>query len=109
MWSIDAEKEIGMPSNYVLLKMGKYMEKMLTTDHQEFRDCYLLNPKTNKPNKPLKFNSNGTTAEEDYYNYMKVGKIFLRSQIDCSKKLKNGGREVFEVKTRACAPMRYDI
>ena len=29
--------------------MGKYMEKMLTTDAQYFNDHYVLDLKTNKP------------------------------------------------------------
>ena len=35
----------------MLLKMGKYMEKMLTTDAEFFNDHYVLDLNTNKPKK----------------------------------------------------------
>lgn len=37
----------------MLLKMGKYMEKMLTTPKQFFEDHYVLDSRTNKPKKEL--------------------------------------------------------
>ena len=46
---------------------------------------------------------------EDYYRYMKAGKVFLRSQIDTRGEDADGNPIVFELKTRAIAPMRYDI
>lgn len=33
VYSVDGDSGFIEPSNVVLLKMGKYMEKMLTTDH----------------------------------------------------------------------------
>jgi hypothetical protein len=33
--------------------MGKYMEKMLTTESEFFNDYYVLDLKTNKPKKEL--------------------------------------------------------
>jgi len=47
--------------------------------------------------------------EEDYFRYMKAGKLFLRSQIDAKGVDENGNPIVFELKTRATAPLRYDI
>ena len=49
LYSIDGDSGFIEPSNVVLLKMGKYMEKMLTTDHKYFNDHYVLDLKTNKP------------------------------------------------------------
>ena len=40
---------------------------------------------------------------------MKAGKMFLRSQIDARGYDENGKPIVFELKTRATAPLRYDI
>jgi hypothetical protein len=40
---------------------------------------------------------------------MKVGKMFLRSQIDARGTDAEGNPIVFELKTRATAPLRYDI
>lgn len=78
LYSVDGDSGFIEPSNVVLLKMGKYMEKMLTTDHQFFMDHFINDPKTNKPAKVLK-----NQFEEDYFRYMKAGNMFLRSQIDC--------------------------
>jgi len=40
---------------------------------------------------------------------MKAGNMFLRSQIDARGYDENGKPIVFELKTRATAPLRYDI
>jgi hypothetical protein len=40
---------------------------------------------------------------------MRAGKMFLRSQIDARGYDENGKPIVFELKTRATAPLRYDI
>lgn len=55
--------------------MGKYMEKMLTTDSQFFNDHYVLDTKTNKPRKPIP----PELKEEDYFRYMRCGNLLLRS------------------------------
>lgn len=49
LYSINGDSGFTEPSNVVLLKMGKYMEKMLTTDAQYFNDHYVLDLATNKP------------------------------------------------------------
>ena len=46
----------------------------------------------------------------NYYRYARVNdQIMLRSQIDCMSYDANGKPYVFEIKSRACAPIRYDI
>eukprot|EP00354_Favella_ehrenbergii_P006016 CAMPEP_0170478460 /NCGR_PEP_ID=MMETSP0123-20130129/19470_1 /TAXON_ID=182087 /ORGANISM="Favella ehrenbergii, Strain Fehren 1" /LENGTH=399 /DNA_ID=CAMNT_0010750711 /DNA_START=255 /DNA_END=1453 /DNA_ORIENTATION=- len=97
------------PSNTVLLKMGKYMEKMFTTDAEFFNDYFVLDLKTNKPRVELTEEMINDLRDEDYFRYMMVGKMFLRSQIDCRGEDENGNPIVFELKTRATAPLRYDI
>lgn len=49
MYSINSDSGFIEPSNTVLLKLGKYMEKMMTTDSEFFNDHYVLDLKTNKP------------------------------------------------------------
>ena len=93
----------------VLLKMGKYMERMFTTDAEYFNDHYVLDPITNKPKKQMTAEEMAEFQEEDYFRYMKAGKLFLRSQIDACGKDENGNPIVFELKTRATAPLRYEI
>lgn len=47
---------------------------------------------------------------ESYYRYCTVNNnILLRSQIDCRDIDENGNPFVFEIKTRAVCPIRYDV
>ena len=91
IYSVDGDSGFIEPSNVVLLKMGKYMEKMLTTTSSFFEDHYVLDPRTNKPRKEMqalpqkggKHQKNLINYEEDYFRYMRSGNMLLRSQIDC--------------------------
>mmetsp|Transcript_31099 Transcript_31099/g.47499 ORF Transcript_31099/g.47499 Transcript_31099/m.47499 type:complete len:411 (-) Transcript_31099:17-1249(-) len=109
LFSIDSDSGFLEEGNIVLLKMGKYMEKMLTTDWRYFNDYYVLDLKTNKPKFSLTNAQKKELAEEDYFRYMRSGKMFLRSQIDTKGVDADGNDIVFELKTRATAVMRYDI
>jgi hypothetical protein len=95
---VDGDSGFIEPSNVVLLKMGKYMEKMLTTPHTYFEDHYVLDPRTNKPRKELKSGKGSPVLEEDYFRYMKSGNLMLRSQIDAQGIDANGNNVVFELK-----------
>ena len=53
MYAVDGDKGFTAQANLVLLKMGKYMEKMFTTEAQDFNDYFVLDLKTNKPKKEL--------------------------------------------------------
>ena len=53
LYSVDGDSGFTEASNVVLLKMGKYMEKMFTTDSRFFNDHYVLDLETNKPKKEL--------------------------------------------------------
>jgi len=79
IYSVDGDSGFTEPSNVVLLKMGKYMEKMLTTSSEFFNDHYVLDINTNKPKKQLTPFNPSNSFEEDYYRYMKSGNLFLRS------------------------------
>jgi hypothetical protein len=57
VYAVDSDSGFTEQSNIVLLKMGKYMEKMFTTDVEYFNDHFVLDLKTNKPKKQF-------TAEE---------------------------------------------
>jgi hypothetical protein len=59
--------------------MGKYMEKMFTTDCDTFNDLFVLDPKTNKPNREFTDKEKATFLQEDYFRYTKAGKMLLRS------------------------------
>ena len=105
LFAVDSDSGFMEEGNIVLLKMGKYMEKMLTTDWRYFNDHFVLDLKTNKPVKPL----DPSLVDEDYFRYMRSGKMFLRSQIDTKGVDSEGNDIVFELKTRATAVLRYDI
>ena len=109
LYSVDGDSGFIEPSNIVLLKMGKYMEKMLTTDAQYFMDHYVLDLKTNKPKREMSAEDKAALFEEDYFRYMRSGKLFLRSQIDTKGTDAHGNEIVFELKTRATSVMRYDL
>jgi hypothetical protein len=109
LYSIDGDSGFIEPSNIVLLKMGKYMEKMLTTDSKFFNDHFVLDLKTNKPKKQMTKEQIEELRDEDYFRYMRSGKLFLRSQIDTKGIDGQGNEIVFELKTRATSVMRYDI
>lgn len=104
LYAVDGDAGFTESSNEVLLKMGKYMEKMFTTDSDYFNYHYLLDPATNQPKPGAKVDT-----ECDYYRYMRIGNMLLRSQIDTQGEDENGNPIVFELKTRATAPIRYDI
>ena len=79
MYAVDSDAGFGEPSNTVLLKMGKYMEKMFTTDVDYFNDHFVLDLATNKPRLDLTPEMIDDLREEGYFRYMMVGKMFLRS------------------------------
>jgi len=99
-YSIDKNSIFESKNEIILLKMGKYMEKLFTCSKAEFESRYVK--KDGK--KPESFKDEG-----DYFNFVSYDKILLRSQIDCAGKDKFGNDIVFEIKTRAAAPIRYDV
>ena len=84
------------------MKMGKYMEKMLVEDADQFRSNYIIDEATGRA-------KSVGVPDEEYYNYSICGWTLLRSQIDCVGETINGVDKFFEIKTRACAPIRYDL
>ena len=108
-FSIDGDSGFIEASNIVLLKMGKYMEKMLTTPADYFNDHLVLDLATNKPKSSLSAEEVAALQQEDYFRYMKIGKMFMRSQIDTRGTDADGNEIVFELKTRATSVIRYDI
>lgn len=105
LYAIDSDSGFSEPSNIVLLKMGKYMEKMIQNDANDFRGKYIIDPETGKTRVPV----TEEDLEEDYFKYSTFNSMLLRSQIDCQGVDRDGNPIVFEVKTRAAAVLRYDI
>jgi len=53
VYAVDGDSGFTEQTNLVLLKMGKYMEKMFTTESDFFNDYFVLDLQTNKPKKQL--------------------------------------------------------
>lgn len=101
-YSISQNKFFENRNEQILMLMGKYMEKLFTTAPDEFEKRYVKA----KLDKKIKFTDDDLN---DYYNFIAYDKILLRSQIDCGGKDSKGNDIVYEIKTRACAPIRYDL
>lgn len=84
----------------ILRELGHSMERMLTMSPMDFENKYVVAEGT----KDGAFSS--YKSEEQFFHYSQISKFVLRAQIDC----RNGNTgEVFDVKTRAVAPIRYDL
>ena len=70
MYAIDSDQGFNAKQNLVLLKMGKYMEKMMQMEADEFKGQYIIDPETGKAQVPAE-------QEEDYYNYATHGNFML--------------------------------
>ena len=107
---IDAEKKIyAMDSDSnpfaskieVLLQLGKVLERMYVMSIEDFQYLFM---------KGHESECRDVAIDEDYHRYMSVNnEICLRSQIDCMSEMPNGDKIVFEIKSRAVAPIRYDL
>lgn len=85
----------------ILMFLGKIFERMYTMEVKEFQELLI------KAKQDL---SSAAPLEEDYHRFMLMNKdICLRSQIDCISELSTGEKVVFEIKSRALAPIRYDL
>ena len=100
LYAMDSDKSPFESNVQVLMDMGKILERMYTMDIDRFRKCFINGYKEE--------NIEGL-IDEDYHRYFIVNdEICLRSQIDC-KSERDGETIVYEVKTRAVAPIRYDL
>lgn len=102
IYGLDGDPGIFQYKNVILLNLGKVLERYLTLTPEEFNSA-LLKKNANQENKYL--------IPDDHHRFMKVNNdICLRSQIDChSLDPKTNQPFVFEIKTRACCPMRYEL
>lgn len=101
IYALDSDTNPFEASNEILMFMGKVFERMYTMEVDEFNSLLL------KSQQDL---TNAVPLEEDYHRFLIMNqKICLRSQIDCMAELDDGQKIVFEIKTRAVAPLRYDI
>lgn len=103
MYAIDGDNGLLPSSNVALTDMGIVLESMFTTDKDLF--LRVMDPKL--PLSPKDAEALQTSSRS--YRYRQLGNILVRSQIDCEGIGDDGDYFVFEIKTRACAPIRYDV
>ncbi|CCG81042.1 Putative uncharacterized protein [Taphrina deformans PYCC 5710] len=96
VYAIDADKSLDSGET-VLSFLGRSMEKMLTLEPDEFA-------------KLKKVNSRDAPKEQsrEAYHYSKIGRILMRSQLDCQDS-RLPGTGTFDLKTRAVLPVRMDV
>jgi hypothetical protein len=97
-YAIDADKgDSGEDNNYVLMQLGKSVEKLLTSSPEVY-------------NKYMRINSHVLSEEEktkkEAYHYSMTDKFVMRSQLDCyDERLP---RKTFDLKTRSVIAVRQD-
>ncbi|KAJ7459785.1 RNA processing-related protein, mitochondrial RNA degradation [Mycena latifolia] len=97
VYSIDSDSEDS--SKNILTWLGTLLEKFVTMSKQEFATYLRSTP-------PV-----GDVVEDpmrEAYRYAKSEKFVMRSQLDCVDR-RLPGTGVFDIKTRACLPVRMDI
>lgn len=104
IYAIDGDNgPIQNPELKILLNGGLIMESKFTLPPDLFtRVCDLSVPLSES-------DRNQVLETSKAYKFRKVGNILIRSQIDSGSKDEAGNSFVFEIKTRACAPIRYDL
>ncbi|KAG6890777.1 hypothetical protein C0995_003207 [Termitomyces sp. Mi166 len=93
----DSEKEKYADKN-ILTWMGTMLERFLTSTPEEFAPYMRFNPPPPTVENRLR----------DAYRYAKSEKFVMRSQLDCVDP-RLPGTGVFDIKTRACLPIRMDL
>lgn len=91
----------------VLLELGNSIERMLTMPADEFTERFVLHDAAQNDYEKLDEINHGPSGdEEQFYHYSVASSLLLRAQIDCRD---SQSGSVFDVKTRAVAPIRYDL
>lgn len=81
----------------ILSEYGQILEKLLTTDQNEWWRSLKGAPEDAVPKQPPR----------ESYAYSRGGSVLMRSQLDCQDN-RLPGSGTFDIKTRACMPIRQD-
>ncbi|KAJ3972992.1 mitochondrial protein Pet127-domain-containing protein [Lentinula raphanica] len=100
VYSIDSSSSEEDREKNILLWMGTLLEKYITMPSGEFLS-YLRSH-------PVQQEQAFEEPVREAYRYSKSEKYILRSQLDCHDS-RLPGTGVFDIKTRACLPIRMDI
>ncbi|KAJ6619466.1 mitochondrial protein Pet127-domain-containing protein [Mycena sp. CBHHK59/15] len=96
VYAIDSDSED--TSKNILTWLGTLLEKFLTMSKAEFSTYLRSSPPFDAEEEPMR----------EAYRYAKSEKFVMRSQLDCVDR-RLPGTGVFDIKTRACLPVRMDI
>ncbi|KAF5382603.1 hypothetical protein D9615_002963 [Tricholomella constricta] len=100
VYAIDSDSDNDDVDKNILTWMGTLLEKYLTATPDEFAAYIRSNP---APESPL-----AESPLRDAYRYAKSDRFVMRSQLDCHDP-RLPGTGVFDIKTRACLPIRMDL
>ncbi|GLB38468.1 putative mitochondrial protein Pet127 [Lyophyllum shimeji] len=101
VYAIDSDSgEDNLADKNILTWMGTLLEKFLTTPPEEFAMYMRFNKA------PPSITTRPTLR--DAYRYAKSERFVMRSQLDCHDP-RLPGTGVFDIKTRACLPIRMDL
>ena len=103
MYAIDGDNGPIMTSTKILMLGGIVLESLLTTDQELFTRIVTTQGDLLEEDKKI------IESSTKSFRYRKIGNLVIRSQIDCGATDENGEDFVFEIKTRATAPIRYDL
>ncbi|ORY33724.1 mitochondrial protein Pet127-domain-containing protein [Naematelia encephala] len=94
---VDSDK--AYDTENVLSSYGVILERMMISDPEEFQRFLKTAPDSAV--------SKEERSQKEAYMYQKASTILMRSQLDCYDP-QLPGTGVFDIKTRACAPIRFD-
>lgn len=91
----------------VLMQLGHSIEHMLTMSPDDFLSRFVLSGTTSSPNTSgISIATEPTFQDDSFYHYSVASSLLFRAQIDCRDAATGN---VFDVKTRAVAAIRYDL
>ena len=103
VYAIDGDKGPVESQTKILMLGGIVLEALFTTKEE------LFNKIINTDVEMLDEDKNIVEVAGKSFRYRKMGDLMIRSQIDCGATDSNGEYFVFEIKTRATAPIRYEL
>ena len=103
IYSIDGDSGLVPELNKDLSDMGVVLEAMLTTDESTYRR--ICDPKSGITKEEIADVLSGGRS----HKMRTMGDLLIRSQMDCESMDESGRYFIFEIKTRATAPLRYDV
>ncbi|OCH91240.1 Pet127-domain-containing protein [Obba rivulosa] len=100
VYATDSDKSVfgaDVQSSNILATMGTMLEKFLTHPEEQFRRLLLADSPVVEEER-----------KKEPYRYSKHGKFVMRSQLDCQDD-RLPGTGIFDIKTRATAPIRHHL